>query len=151
MAGRVDRFGRAEKGSQLQTQIYVNRRQEDLDKACLKALPSLATRRPRIRWASPLERDSFREYYDKSFLRAAGRGELTDLLKRFWPANGPHWDAFAIVETVEGSTGVLLAEGKNYPGEMRSTMGASAPSQRNESAALSGVPPFQATRQGLTS
>ena len=116
---RVDKFGRAYKGSQLQVQIYVNRRRRELDGEVLKALPSLAVHRPRLYWVSPIEDRSFREYHDGDFLRAIGLSELAPLLKEFWPARGAHWDALAIVERGARDTGVLLVEAKSYADELR--------------------------------
>jgi hypothetical protein len=118
---RVDKYGRAEKGSQLQIQIYVNRRRDELDRAALRALPSLAIWSPRLRWVSPLEDHLFKEYYDKEFLTSVGLGALAPLLRRFWPARGPHWDALAVIERLSAPPGVLLVEAKSYAGELRGT------------------------------
>jgi hypothetical protein len=49
--------------------------------------------------------------------------ELTHLaqgLAKFWPARGPVWDALAVCRFSDGTSGALLAEGKNYPREMYS-------------------------------
>ncbi len=43
MAGRLDERGVAYAGSQLQMQIYVNRRSPELSRSVLDALPSLAS------------------------------------------------------------------------------------------------------------
>src|SRR5688500_11050669 len=94
----VDSFGLAEKGSQLQIQIYVNRRRDELDKEVLRSLPSLAVHRPRMRWVSPLEDRLPGEYHDASMLRALGLSELAPLLREFWPSGGARWDALAVVE-----------------------------------------------------
>ena len=95
---RVDELGRAFAGSQLQIQIYVNRRQEELSLAVLNALRSLASLSPRLRWVSPLEKNRFIEYKDVHFLRAVGLGYLAGKLSEFWPKGGPNWDALAFVE-----------------------------------------------------
>jgi hypothetical protein len=117
---RVDEFGLAFAGSQLQIQIYVNRRQEDLSQAVTKALPSLASLSPRLRWVSPIEKKRFIEYKDVHFLRAVGLGILASQLKEFWPKGGPNWDALAAVEiaTVPRGRGVVLVEAKSHPGEI---------------------------------
>lgn len=47
---RTDDRGRAFAGSQLQIQIYVNRRASDLDRAILAAVPDLQDRQAQIRW-----------------------------------------------------------------------------------------------------
>lgn len=117
---RVDDFGRAYAGSQLQVQIYVNRHPEELSQRVLDALPSLATFNARLRWVSPLERERFAEYQDRAFLDAVGLGHLADSLRRFWPRGGPAWDALAAVE-VAGSVerrGVVLVEAKSHPSEI---------------------------------
>jgi hypothetical protein len=120
MPARKDEARRAKRGSQLQTQIYVNRRRGELDKAVLGALPDLAEQAVELRWVSPLEADGFREYQDTAFLRAVGLEELATELTRFWPTGGPVWDGLAIAELASGETGVVLAEAKSYPEEMYS-------------------------------
>lgn len=111
--------GRAEKGSQLQMQLYINEHQEELTRGVLDALPSLAEQQQSIDWVSPLQADSYREYRDGRFLQAVGLADLTPSLKEFWPARGPVWDGLARVTTKDGRSGVLLAEGKSYPQELR--------------------------------
>ena len=66
---RIDELGRAYKQSQLQTQLYVNRRQAKLTAAVLGALPTLAVLSPVLEWVSPLEKQRFAEYYDHNFIR----------------------------------------------------------------------------------
>ncbi len=58
---RVDDSGRAYAGSQLQIQIYVNKRAEELTQSVLDAFPSLASLTPMLRWVSPLESEKFVE------------------------------------------------------------------------------------------
>jgi len=117
---RIDDLGRAYAGSQLQIQIYVNRRAEELSQKIIMGLPSFASLGPRIRWVSPLEKDNFAEYQDSTFLKACGFEILTDALRSFWPRGGPVWDALARVEYGEGHTkkGVLLVEAKSHPPEI---------------------------------
>jgi hypothetical protein len=110
--------GRAEKGSQLQTQIYVNRRRPELDMAIGSAVPSLSVQKPALTWVSPSEAQSFREYHDVRFLRAVGLEALRPLLEDFWPARGPRWDALAVVQRSTREPGVLLLEAKSYPEEL---------------------------------
>ena len=119
---RVDEAGRAFKGSQLQIQTYVNRRPAELRAGIVSALPELADPTLVLRWVSPLEAESFREYQDQSFLSALGLEQLADQLRAFWPSGGPVWDALARVEDTHdgGLKGVVLAEAKNYPEEMYS-------------------------------
>jgi hypothetical protein len=127
--------GRAEKGSQLQTQIYVNRRQSELNKAIQAAVPSLSVQEPALIWVSPIQADSFREYHDAEFLSAVGLEVLTPLLENFWPSRGPHWDALAVVQRSTREPGVLLLEAKSYPEEFQGGgLKATSPSSKKKSA-----------------
>jgi hypothetical protein len=116
---RRDVRGCAFAGSQLQLQIYVNRRRIELRRAVLKGLPLLASQQPSLQWVSPLEASGFREYRDGDFLRALGLGRLASELAGFWPSRGPCWDALAVVDRPGKKPGVLLVEGKSYPAEVR--------------------------------
>ena len=71
-------------------------------------------------WTSPLESEGFKEFQDEDFLRAVGLGRFSQPLRGFWPRRGPVWDALAIVGGLPGEQrlGVLLVEGKSYPGEV---------------------------------
>jgi hypothetical protein len=117
MAERVDTNGVAYAGSQLQTQLYVNQRASELDIAIRVEFLELTG--ATIQWRSPLASESYAEYWDKAFLDNVGLTHHAAELKAFWPSGGPRWDALATV-TVPGSNrpGVLLAEGKSYPGEL---------------------------------
>lgn len=53
---RTDEQGRAYKKSQLQAQLWVNRRRAALTAEVLKALPSLAALDPHLTWVSPIEK-----------------------------------------------------------------------------------------------
>jgi TIR domain len=115
---RVDAVGMAYKGSQLQTQIYVNARTSELDEAVRAALPTLPPDAT-IEWCSPLVANNFAEYHDAAFLHAVGQSHLAEPLRTFWPVRGPHWDALARVLLLGGQrSGVLLVEGKSYSKEM---------------------------------
>jgi hypothetical protein len=119
MTPRVDDNGAAHKGSQLQTQLYVNHRVEQLDTAIRGAFEDL--RDARIEWRSPLASESYREYWDGAFLQALDLDEHQQALRRFWPARGPHWDALALIHREDVTRpGVLLVEGKSYPAELYS-------------------------------
>jgi hypothetical protein len=125
MADRVDENGAAYAGSQLQTQLYVNKRTSELDDAIRAALPELVA--TTLKWRSPLAEDGYREYWDTAFLKRLGLDEHVDALKRFWPTGGPHWDALALVDLPGDSVpGVLLVEGKSYPNEMLKGSGTTA-------------------------
>lgn len=126
---RADDDGRAFKKSQLQMQLYVNRRRSALTAATLSALPSLAAVDATLDWVSPLEADRFEEYYDGAFLKAIGRSDLRDALALYWPRSGPRWDALAVARSKSGDAlGPVLVEAKSWPGEMRSRITATADS-----------------------
>lgn len=95
---KVDELGRAYAGSQLQTQIYVNQRSEELSQKVIQELPDLASLHPRLNWVSPLEKDRFAEYQDVAFLNTCGLEHFSAELKAFWPRGGPVWDALASIE-----------------------------------------------------
>jgi len=138
-ARRTDQSGRAFKGSQLQIQTYVNRCPDVLNDAIIAAIPELSESRLPLIWVSPLKDEGFREYQDAAFLQALGLKGLCDSLARFWPKNGPVWDALARLEDPSTGTcqGAILVEAKSYPDEMRSSgSGASAQSLRMIEAAL---------------
>src|ERR1051325_8954008 len=122
MNDRVDEFGRAYAGSQLQIQTYVNRRRGELDASIFTALPELASTGATLEWVSPIEEDQFREHSDESFLDSVGLLGLAGELADFWPQGGPRWDALARINWPDGrSSGVLLLEAKSYPKEMYSS------------------------------
>lgn len=116
---RADAQGRAFKGSQLQVQIYVNRRQQELEQKLRDELETLDQMAARFEWVSPLELERFVEYQDVAFLRAVGLERLAPELASFWPTRGgPVWDGLARVHLRTGGQGVLLVEGKSYPNEL---------------------------------
>lgn len=112
---RTNRLGRASAGSQLQTQIYVCRRERELSRAVLGALQEIGESFHAVRWVAPLESNKFYEPRDGAFLRAVGLGAMRRELAEFWPACGPRWDALALLEP---GSAILLGEGKSYPAEM---------------------------------
>lgn len=119
-SNKVDHLGRAYAGSQLQFQIYVNRRHHEFNEAIAVAFHDFESD-TRIDWVSPLEADQFEEYRDREFLMALDLDHLSPDFAEFWPRGGPVWDALAEVNPSSGrTTGVLLVEGKSYPSEMRS-------------------------------
>jgi hypothetical protein len=131
MAKRTDEQGRAYKKSQLQMQLYVNRREEALTAEVLKALPSLAELQPTLTWTSPIETQKFAEYHDLDFLNAIERPDLAEALADYWPSGGPHWDALAVARGADGKyLGPILVEAKSWPGEMRSKISAGEPSRK---------------------
>lgn len=141
---RTDDCGRAFAGSQLQIQIYVNRRASDLDRAILATVPDLRDRQARIRWVSPIEPDRFAEYHDEDVLRLLGLQELAPRWKEFWPRGGPHWDALGIVELAGGRGGPLLLEAKSHVPEVYGGGCQASPASR---AKIDGA--FRATKKWL--
>ena len=124
---RVDQNGLAFAGSMLQMQLYVNEHPRTLNREILKALPELAEQAPEIVWVSPLRKNRYREFWDAAFLRELGFPELAKSLGEWWPRRGgPHWDALARLEFLDGNPGILLAEGKSYPEEMYDKRGCAA-------------------------
>jgi hypothetical protein len=117
MSPRQDEDGAAFAGSQLQTQLYVNRRTDALDDAIRAAFSELAG--ATLEWRSPLAADSYREYWDKAFLNCLDLSDLAAKLPVFWPTGGPHWDALGLAHLPgDDQPGVLLVEGKSYPAEL---------------------------------
>ena len=131
---RVDRLGQAYAGSQLQLQIYVNRRPEDLSQKIIQGLRDLASLHSRLNWVSPLEKDRFVEYQDTAFLKACGLEHLSAELKAFWPRGGPVWDALASIEFEKdkNSKGILLVEAKSYPAEIYGSGCKASPTSRKK-------------------
>lgn len=131
VAARTNELGPAFKKSQLQIQLYVNRRQAQLTEAVVKALPGIADLHPQLTWVSPLEAERFAERHDAAFVRAIERPDLVKPLRAFWPSGGPHWDALVIARDCDGrDLGPVLVEGKSCPGEMRSRLSATDPVSR---------------------
>src|SRR3989442_874194 len=91
---RTDELGRAFAGSQLQVQLYVNRRQAELNLAISESVELRSDQT--IEWRSPLE-PRFAEYRDGAFLNALGLNSLRQELKNFWPPSGPRWDGLAVL------------------------------------------------------
>ena len=117
---RQDEFGRALAGSQLQTQIYVNRRSDELSCSILATLNLGTPVGCAIDWKSPLEAKRFTEYRDADFLRVLGLDRLGAQLLDYWPTRGPVWDALATIRSDETTLGYVLVEAKSYVGEMES-------------------------------
>ena len=112
---RTDERGRAYKGSQLQIQIYINRRTEEFSRAVVQAIPEWRNKDVQVQWVSPLEQEGFKEYQDQSFLRILGLAQHQSTLRSFWPKGGPSWDALGLVEfTDRKEQGVLLVEAKSH-------------------------------------
>jgi hypothetical protein len=93
-SSRTDSTGRAYKGSQRQIQTYVNDKTNALNSAIAQALPQFDLNEKAIHWASPLKDDMYSEYRDSEFLERVGLAHAS-ALRKFWPRNGPCWDALA--------------------------------------------------------
>jgi hypothetical protein len=115
--GRRDERGRARRGSQLHTQIWVNCRTEAFSSAVLGAL-GLHQAADTIQWKSPLSTNGYREYRDAAFLRAIDQSAQLAQLKQFWPTGGPVWDAIGTAPRNGTARQVFLVEGKSYPNEV---------------------------------
>ena len=129
---RVDSTGRAHAGSQRQIQTYVNEKTNALNSAIAQALPRYNLDQQDIDWVSPLAADTYSEYRDSEFLERVGYGHLAPALRKFWPRNGPCWDALARIEG-----GCLLIEAKSHVAEIYGEgCGASLRSKQKIQAAL---------------
>jgi len=104
----------ATRGSQKWIQLLVNNHLGTANKALRSkiGLPPAS----KIHWLSPLELDSFAEYYDDAFLEKLGVVLKERSLASYWPARGPHWDALARTDDGE----IILIEAKAHIPEMAS-------------------------------
>ena len=104
--------GKAYKGSQKWLQILVNNCPEVLNREIARRSPLTAED---IYWLSPLQKENYREYYDKRFLDELGISLEKRPLESFWPSRGgPHWDALGRTDTGR----ILLVEAKSHIKEM---------------------------------
>lgn len=114
-------------GSQIDLQLSIAKVQKELNTKILNLCDRWKD--GRIIWYSPIEKTSFKEFWDNSF----GEGRLSpktesfwEGLKRpndfedFWPKGGPHWDGIAVVETSTGDKTLLLIEAKAHKSELKS-------------------------------
>jgi hypothetical protein len=79
-----------------------------------------------VTWQSPLEEESFLEYFDAAALRKAGIVDPSTPLRSFWPLRGPVWDAIGI--TKEGYP--LFVEAKAHIPEAASPATKASPNSR---------------------
>lgn len=112
---RINIAGKAAKGSQFQFQEHVNRRPDELGDEIKREL-SIA-KDWTFQWVSPLEREGYREYHDKSFFKILGLEEHLGALGNFWPSGGPRWDGLARLRRGD-ETGALLVEAKAHVDEI---------------------------------
>jgi hypothetical protein len=79
-----------------------------LNSAIAQALSQHNLNEKTIQWGSPLKEDTYSEYRDSEFLERVGLAHLVPALRKFWPRNGPCWDALARIES-----GCVLIEAKS--------------------------------------
>lgn len=129
---RVDSAGRAHAGSQRQIQTYVNERTQTLNSAVAQSLSQYNIDEQDIHWVSPMKEDTYSEYRDSEFLERVGLAHLAPALRKFWPRNGPCWDALARIEG-----GCIFVEAKSHVPEIYGDgCGASGRSKEKIQAAL---------------
>ena len=96
-------------GSLRDIQILVNEHPFSFSKAIIK---KLNVKSNDIEWVSPLKEDKYAEYRDDGFIERLGINSLKVNLDKFWPKNGPQWDALGKGD----KRGVFLIEAKaNIP------------------------------------
>ena len=126
----ITNYGRAKKGSRRHIQDYVNDKVDLLNALILGASTSLmAFGTYELNWKSPLRNDpSGKDYleYRDGYLEPLGLADRKDKLTKFWPKNGPQWDALAVAKGREGD-GYILVEAKAHPEELYSAIKASSP------------------------
>jgi hypothetical protein len=116
---RVPQLKEKPKGSQKWIQDIINICPELLNGLIQQKFTSLSGRE--ICWKSPLKEDDFSEYRDTAFLENINLQELVAELKKFWPKNGPQWDALG--RTSDGRAFILIEAKANVP-EIVSSCGA---------------------------
>ena len=120
------------KGSQLHLRTYVNTYSEELNEEIISHSPSLVafiSGEQIIDWKSPLEHENYKEYQD-DFLKHYHEDENSlqvsnQLLREFWPKNGPVWDGIGIVKGTK-QKGLILAEAKAHIRETSSKIRATS-------------------------
>ncbi len=117
--------GRADKGSQLLIQEYVNNREGKLNNLILMnsaSLLSFIDNELAIQWLSPLKERSFKEYRNEFLeLNEEWKDKRVEL-EKYWAKKGPQWDGLALLQGKNGQKGLLLVEAKAHTKEMRSKM-----------------------------
>lgn len=98
------------KGSLKDIQVLINKNQDYFNKKIKSKLKDLEN--DEIIWTSPLESDNYAEYRDDDFLNNIGLDPEEIQLDKFWPRQGPQWDALGKTESGK----VFLIEAKaNIP------------------------------------
>jgi hypothetical protein len=108
---RVPQLKKKLKGSQKWIQDIINICPELLNELIRQKVTSLSGRK--ICWKSPLKEDDYSEYRDTAFLEKINLQELVVGLKKFWPKNGPQWDALG--RTSDRKASILIEAKANVP------------------------------------
>ncbi len=108
---RVPQLKEKPRGSQKWTQDLINDCSELLDNRIQERVRNLSGRE--IYWVSPLKQDDFAEYRDTAFLERINLQDLSGELQKFWPKNGPQWDALG--KTSDGEAIILVEAKANVP------------------------------------
>ena len=110
---------KGDKGSQKWIRILVNKRQKLMSDAILHCLPSSPAD---IDWRSPLASENYKEHRDREFLVKLGASQHLhnplpswENLYKFWPMNGPCWDAHGVTNENQ----ILITEAKSHTKEMQ--------------------------------
>ncbi len=122
------------KGSQLHIRNYVNDYSEVLNQEIFSHSPSLLAftdQEQQIEWKSPLAHEKYKEYQD-DFLKFYYDEDdklsaSNEILRTYWPKNGPVWDGLGIVEGTAGQKGLILVEAKAHRHETHSKIKATSP------------------------
>jgi len=108
---RVPQLKEKPRGSQKWIQDLINACPELINNRIRERVRNLSGRE--ICWLSPLKQDDFAEYRDAAFLERINLQELSEGLKKFWPQNGPQWDALG--KTSDGEAFFLVEAKANVP------------------------------------
>jgi len=109
--------GEGKRGSLKWIQRLINCRPEIINREISRSLRLKVN--DTIEWVSP-RRPDYKEYRDADFLKAIGHSDCAAALKKFWPRNGPQWDALG---TVSSGTPILV-EAKAHIAEVFTVIGA---------------------------
>lgn len=102
------------KGSLKCIQTLINNYPEIINKCIIYNFKDFANEK--IEWLSPMKNDEHAEYRDSSFIKLIGLNADNIQLEKFWPKNGPQWDALAKTENGK----VILVEAKANIAEISS-------------------------------
>lgn len=118
--------GKAQRGSQKWIQQLINENFDVMNEMLRENLNLVKDEE--IHWLSPLEKDSYAEFYDDAFLEKLDLSPLIPDLRKFWPKGGPHWDGLGKSE----SGTVFLVEAKSHIPELMSSMKSTNPNSQRQ-------------------